>query len=529
MHLNTKEKLSKFYEENVWEHLTVGEHLNKWVDKYNDRIAIVDEDLQLTYRQLKDEVNHYANGLLENGFKKGDKILIQLPNCKEFIIVLFAMMSIGVIPVIVLMGHRTSEVKGILDKSDAKGYIGIDKYLSFSHKDMMTEVIEDLKINLQVYLLGNEGNYKSIYNLRSKNIVLQDQELNYKDVAILLLSGGTTGSPKLIPNKHCEFIYLAKELANVTNLNIESVYLTSLPMSHKFTLCCPGMIGTLSKGGKVVMCKVSSPDEIFPLIEEHKVTMTALVPTLANMCLEFLNNDESDITSLEYVQIGGSVLEASLAKRIQEIFNCQLLQLYGMSESLITCSRINDNEEERLNTQGKKLSQFDEVIIIDETGKEVPDGVFGEMIVRGPYTIVEYYNLEIENNSQFTNEYFLRTGDRAAKLENGNYKVVGRIAELINRAGEKIIPSEIEEILLTNNEIKDVKIVGLSDELLGERIGVFILEGNRKLTLKEIRNYLIERGLASFKLPDEIKYVEQWPLTSVGKVDKNKLKQQMFK
>lgn len=147
----------------------------------------------------------------------------------------------------------------------------------------------------------------------------------------------------------------------------------------------------------------------------------------------------------------------------------------------------------------------------------------------GPYTILEYYDSSKLNDTQFTEECFLRTGDRAAKLYGDNYKIVGRVLEMINRAGEKIVPSELENILLTNKNIREVQIVGIPDETLGEKIGVFILKGSAVLTLRDIRNYLVERGLASFKLPDELQYIDQWPLTSVGKIDKNKLKQQMIK
>lgn len=529
MNLEVKRQLIKFYDENVWEHLTVYEHLKIWSDKYADKIAVVDGDEKLTYEQLKFEVDCYANGLINQGFCKGDKILFQLPNSKEFIIVLFAMMSIGVIPIIILMGHRYSEINGILKMTGARAYIGVSKYLGFSYEDMLYKIIKDTKEDLQVYLIGKTDKYKSLYTLRqSDTSKFRREKLDYKETAILLLSGATTGFPKLIPNRHCEFIYLAKELANATDTDQNTVYLTALPMSHKFTLCCPGMVGTLSKGGKVVTCRVSSPDEIIPLIEEEKVSNMALVPTLANLCIEYLKDDETDISSLKYIQIGGSVLDSNLAKKIEEGFNCKLLQLYGMSESLITCSRIFDNDDDRLNTQGKKLSEFDETLIINENGKEVTEGEFGELIVRGPYTILEYYGSSKLNDTQFTEEYFLKTGDRVAKLNGGNYKVVGRVMEMINRAGEKIVPSELENILLTNENIKEVQIVGIPDETLGEKIGVFILKGHTILTLREIRSYLIERGLASFKLPDEVQYVDQWPLTSVGKIDKNKLKKQII-
>lgn len=529
MNSKIKEELIRFYDENVWEPLTVGEHLRIWSERYANKIAIVDGDEEVTYRQFIEEVNCYANGFLSHGFRKGDKVLFQLPNSKEFITILFAMMSIGVIPVVILMGHRFSEIKGVLNETSAKAYIGMNRYLGFSYEDMITDVIENTKKELQVYLVGETSKYKKLDILKQNKEIRTREKLDYRETAILLLSGGTTGFPKLIPNRHCEFIYLAKKLSEATDMDENTVYLTALPMSHKFALCCPGMIGTLSKGGKVVICRVSSPDEIIPLVEERKVSIMALVPTLANMCVEYLKNDDTNISSLKYLQIGGSVLDANLAKKIQDGFNCKLLQLYGMTESVITCSRVWDNDYDRLNTQGKKLSEFDETYIIDENGKEVADGEYGELIVRGPYTILEYYGLSEQNIAQFTEEGFLKTGDRTAKLKGGNYKIVGRVVEMINRAGEKIIPSELENVLLTNENIREVQVVGIPDEAFGEKIGVFILKEDITLTLREIRKYLEEKGIASFKLPDELIYVDRWPLTNVGKVDKNKLKQQSIK
>lgn len=163
MNLEIKRQLINFYDKDVWEHLTVGEHLKMWSNTYADRVAVVDENEELTYRQLKDEVDCYANGLLNQGFCKGDKVLFQLPNSKEFIIILFAMMSIGVIPVIILMGHRYSEVKGILNKTNAKAYIGINRYLGFSYEDMVSNIIEDTKEDLQVYLIGETEKYEIMY------------------------------------------------------------------------------------------------------------------------------------------------------------------------------------------------------------------------------------------------------------------------------------------------------------------------------------------------------------------------------
>ncbi|MBF1276292.1 MAG: AMP-binding protein, partial [Parvimonas micra] len=143
----------------------------------------------------------------------------------------------------------------------------------------------------------------------------------------------------------------------------------------------------------------------------------------------------------------------------------------------------------------------------------------------GPYTIYGYYNLSEVNEICMTEDCYFRTGDKARKLKDGNYQIVGRIKEIINRAGEKITPSELEEILLTHEHINSVQVVGIPDCLQGEAIAVFILNGNKELTLEEVRKFLISNNVADFKLPDKVKYIDAWPLTALGKIDRNKLKE----
>ena len=161
---------------------------------------------------------------------------------------------------------------------------------------------------------------------------------------------------------------------------------------------------------------------------------------------------------------------------------------------------------------------------MDEQGEEVGVEEYGELITRGAYTIYGYYNLPEINEICITQDCYFKTGDKARKLKNGNYQIVGRIKEIINRAGEKITPLELEEILLTHEHINSVQVVGVPDSLQGEAIAVFILNGDKELTLEEVRKFLISNNVADFKLPDAVRYIEAWPLTALGKIDRNKLK-----
>lgn len=527
MDTKIKERLEKYYSENVWEHTTLGEALELWSKQYGDDIAIIDGEKTFTYKQLNKEADCYLQGFVEEGVKKGDKVLLQLPNCVEFIIVIFTLFKIGAIPIMGLPAYRMKEIKSILEKSKAKYYIVKDRYLGFSYTDMIDELMYKYEYNLTIFVLGNQKKYQNLLDLRKNktNNMGIKVDISYSDMALLLLSGGTTGIPKLIPRRHTDYLYVGKKCAQRCGIHKDTIYLATLPIAHNFPLGCPGIIGTLMCGGKVIICPTTSPDEIFTLIEEHKVTLIALVPAIANLCVDFLEQEAFEISSLELIQIGGSVLDCNMAKKIKEGFKCDLQQIFGMAEGLICCTSREDSEEVIYSTQGKPISEYDEVRIIDEYGKDVCIGEYGELIVRGPYTIYGYFNAEEVNKKSMTYDCYFKTGDRARKLSDGNYQIIGRVKDIINRAGEKISPLEIEEILLENKCISDVQVIGVLDDVLGEKIVVFLKKDDKKITLEELIKYLKEEGLASFKMPDALIYIEKWTLTSVGKIDRKQLKE----
>lgn len=526
MNIKLKENLEAFYLHHVWEGMTLGEVLTFWSKKYSGRIALKEADRQMTYEELEKEAKVIAYGFQRRGFKKGDKVVLQIPNMIEFVTISFALFKLGIIPVLALPAQRKTEIKGIIEKSNAKGYVIKDKYLGFDYRNMANEILSELEIPLTVIVIGENQEFLSYDELREGPELQNAPEINCTEVGLFLLSGGTTGVPKMIPRRHTDYLYVAKETASKCLMNESSVYLAALPVAHNFPLCCPGLLGTLSVGGSVITCNVTSPDEIIPLIEKEKVTMTSLVPAMGTMCIELLEMDDNyDLSSLKVIQVGGSVLDPYLAAKIEKVFNCKLQQVFGIAEGLICCTRLEDSDYVRHHTQGKPVSIYDEILIVDENGKEVPDGKYGELIVRGPYTIYGYYNLDEINKICISDDGYFKTGDKARRLSDGNIQVAGRLNEIINRGGEKITPSELEAFLLKNNVIEDVQVVGIEDKNLGERICVFILDSMERLTLNDIRNYLQGQGIAAFKLPDQLVYVDTWPLTNVGKIDRNQLRQ----
>ena len=519
---NSCEAREKEYEElGYWQKITLGEHLENWALEYKNRIAIVDEGIEFTYWGLNKKVDELASGLLNMGIKKGDNAVVQLPNSASFIITCFALLKIGCVPVLSMPAHREAELEGIFSLAEPVAYFITDNYLGFNYTEMAKGLVS--RHPSVKFLITDTINSNG---LKLSEISGQQVEMDgpsYKDIAFLLLSGGTTGTPKLIPRIHTHYAFNAMESAKRCQLNKDSVYLAVLPIAHNFPLSCPGILGTFSVGGKVVLSKTTSFDEAFPLIEKEKVTITALVPAIANLWLQAVEWDDSDLSSLVLVQVGGSPLDEKLALKVMTMLKCKLQQVFGMAEGLLCYTSPDDSKEAVLATQGKPLSIHDEVRIVDENGNEVPNGEFGELMVRGPYTIKGYYKAPEQNLKDFTKDGFYKSGDKVRITSDGNIQVRGRIKEQINRAGEKIMASEIESYLNSHPDIQDSSLVPVKDETFGERSCAFIISENRDLKLSHIHEFFKTLGIARYKMPDQLEFIDFWPLTSIGKVDKRKL------
>jgi 2,3-dihydroxybenzoate-AMP ligase len=344
-------------------------------------------------------------------------------------------------------------------------------------------------------------------------------------VALFLLSGGTTGLPKLIPRTHDDYVYNLRASAEVTGLDEDTVYLAALPVSHNFALACPGILGTLHAGGTVVMAPSPSPADAFALIERERVTVTALVPSLALLWLEAVKAVRRDLSSLRLLQVGGARLAEEPARRIRPELGCALQQVFGMAEGLLNYTRLDDPDDVVATTQGRPLSPDDEIRVVGAEGAEVPPGGIGQLLTRGPYTLRGYYRAEEHNARSFTPDGFYVTGDLVRQLPTGHLVVEGRVKDVINRGGEKVPTEEVEDHLMTHPAVREAALVGVPDPMLGERSCAFlrVRDGAEAPSLRELGAYLRERGLADYKLPDRVEVRAEFPYTAVGKVSKKAL------
>jgi 2,3-dihydroxybenzoate-AMP ligase len=505
-----------------WRDRTLGEELTEWASRSQERIALVDGNRRWSYREVDAAAHQLAVGLWRQGINAGDRIVVQLPNVAEFVVVCFALFRLGALPVLALPTHRLIEITYFCELSDAAGYVTVDTHAGFDYRVLARQLHPAPR---HVLILGESEEFISLTELISGEMVpsFPISRPDPGDVALFLSSGGTTALPKLIPRTHNDYEYNLRASAQVCQLDKSTVYLTALPIAHNFALGCPGALGTLHAGGTVVFAPNPSPPEVFLLIERERVTITALVPALALLWMTATQWVPADLSSLRVLQVGGAKLDVQPASRVRPTLGCQLQQVFGMAEGLLNYTRLDDPDDIVVSTQGRPLSPADEIRIVDEQDRDVEPGQTGELLTRGPYTLRGYYRATSHNATAFTPEGYYRSGDLVKCTPSGHLIVEGRVKDVINRGGEKVSATELESHLLNHPAVQDASVVTVPNDRLGELTCAFVIPSGKAPTLGELRTFLRNQGVAAYKHPDRLEIVTAWPVTAVGKVDKKKL------
>jgi 2,3-dihydroxybenzoate-AMP ligase len=522
-----------------WRGERLGDLLRRWAEAGGDRTAVTDSHRSMSYAELDVAADRVASGLRRLGLARGDRVVVQLPNVVEFPAVCFGLLRLGAMAVFALPPHREHEISYLAEHSEAAAYLACDTFGGFRYGELGAAARKASPSLRHVILLdGAHDEGDGLVDLRR---LLDDpvdpaearasadaDPPDPSDVAFFLLSGGTTGLPKLIPRTHDDYAYNVTASAGVSGLGPSTVYLVALPAAHNFPLGCPGLMGTLSVGGRVVMAPSAKPDDAMAVVEAENVTITALVPALAIRWLEILESARGRqvrLPSLEVLQVGGARLVPEVARRIGPAFGCRVQQVFGMAEGLLNYTRLDDPDDVLIETQGRPLSPADELRIVGPDGEPVADGEPGELLTRGPYTIRGYYRADAHNASAFTADGFYRTGDIVRIHPSGNLTVEGRAKDLINRGGEKISAEEIENLLLAHPAVREAAAVAMPHPVLGEQTCAYVvLRSDDVFDLAALAAYLHGRGVARFKWPERLEIVDALPVTNVGKVDKKKLR-----
>lgn len=516
-----------------WEGITIPEMLARSAARHPDKMALISGDLRLSYGDLVEISARLACRFLAAGIQPLDRVLVQLPNGPEFVHTYFALTRIGAVPVMALRAHRHTEIRHFVRASGAVAYVIPDRIGQFDYRAMAAEVRADFPFLRAVFVAGEPG--RDQHDLRPMiNAPMPEDAVcaalasvrpDSSEVATMLLSGGTTSLSKLIPRTHDDYVLNARLCGRAGGFGENTVFMAILPLAHNYNLASPGMLGTFYHGGTVVLAPSGDPAEVFSLVEREQVTAIAAVVPLISSWLNSPVPDDYDVSSLQVIQNGGARLVPELRSRLRARFACIPQEIYGTAEGLINMVPLDASEEMLLNSSGVPVCDDDEIKVLDDAGREVPEGALGELATRGPYTIHGYYKAPGKNVEAFTPDGFYRMGD-IVRREGRHVFTEGRRNDLINRGGEKISCEEVENLIFAHPRVKAVTLVAMPDPVFGEKACAFVItKDGQDLEFGELIAFLRQQNIASFKLPERLEVVSEFPLSPVGKILKRALRE----
>jgi 2,3-dihydroxybenzoate-AMP ligase len=518
---------ARYRREGWWDGSTLFGLLERAAARWPDKAALVSGERRLSYAELQQQATRLAARLLGLGLAPRDRVVVQLPNVVEFAVAYFALARFGAIPVMALRSHRHAEVRHFLEASGAVAYVIADRIGDFDYRDMAEQLRAETPTLRHVIVTGEARPGQQAYAelARDGPFEAPQVQVDPAEVGTMLLSGGTTSMSKLIPRTHQDYVLNARLCGRAAGFDEDTVFMAILPLGHNYNLASPGMLATLHYGGTVVLAASAQTDDIFAAVQRERVTVIAAVVPLIATWLASDVETRFDLSSLKVVQNGGARLAPELRQRLRERFGCVPQEIYGTAEGLINMTRLDDADEALLHSSGAPVCEADEIRVLDDEDRDVPDGEAGELVTRGPYTIRGYYDAAQKNAEAFTADGFYRMGDIVRKRGRHVY-AEGRRKDFINRGGEKISCEEIENLMFAHPKVKAATLVAMPDAVFGEKACAFVVpHPGQSLSFDELIAFLRSQQIASFKLPERLEIVAELPVSPVGKILKRQLRE----
>ncbi len=501
--------------------------------RFADRVALHSGGRDLTYREVDEAADRLARNLYELGLRPLDRVVVQLPNEALFAVLHVALQKVGAIPIMALPAHRYREIEQFVRLADAVACVVPSRARDVDFREIVDRVRRGSP-HLRWALSDGPADestddFLSLHALLEREpgaVDLDAIAIDPDDPAVFQLSGGTTGIPKLIPRTHNDYEFNSRLAVSVCDVGEDDCLLDVLPIAHNLPLACPGLQGFWMTGARVALHHRTRGPEVFALIERYRVTHIHVVPALLIRWLNDTDIANHDLSSVRVIQSGGQRLQPETRLLAEKLLpRCTVQENFGMAEGLLMFVRLDDPREVRLETVGRPICAEDEVRLVDEDDRDVADGEVGELLARGPYTLRGYFRAPEHNARAFTADGFYRSGDLLWRHPSGNYVVAGRRKDLINRGGEKISAEEVENLILAHPAVLDVACVPVPDDVLGERMCACVVlhPGSPEPSLDDICELLRRQEIATFKLPERLVVLDEFPLSPVGKVSKKDL------
>lgn len=533
-----EEDAEKYTRLRWWPGLTLGDILDRAADIYPEKEAFVDGKSRLTFSQAREKTDRLAVGLADLGIKPLDRVLVQLPNWNEFVYAYFALQKIGAIVVLLIDRYRQYEINHLVRLSGATAWIVARRYSEVDYVPIVEDVLKESPQMERVVLARAEGGepFASIEELINRTERTGDNLRRVADlrpdpmqVAHMGVTGGTTGTPKIVPRTHNSLVCASELCARAWEMDIHDNCLVAGPIGHDLTFS-KGLLGSILTLGKTTFLDSTDMEDVCRTVETEKITVIVWVPTLAARMVHFEKLGEFDISSLRGIHCGGGASLPDMVRGVQERLGCCFFNAYGGTEGMTTITRSCDDLETILHTVGKPTCPYDTYKVVDPDGKELPPDTPGELLIKGPGVFTGYYKAPEENARVFTEDGFFRTGDVAKISKEGYIVLTGRIKEMINRGGESISATEIEKLILDHPDVAQVAVIPVPDPDLGERVCACVMPvAGKTLTFDSIISYLKGRKASVLQLPERIEFMNDFPYTKAGKIDKMALREDVLK
>lgn len=516
---------------------------NGWAVRYTDR------NYFRTWKELNDEADLIARGMMSLGVKKGDHVAIWATNTPEWILTLFAAAKIGAVLVTVNTNFKIFELEYLLRQSDTKLLVMIGGFKNNDYVATVNELLPELKTTsgeiesehlpfLKRVVFAGKETPEGMLNFEDLKILGGDfpveiyeenkKTLNTHDVVNMQYTSGTTGFPKGVMLTHYNILNNGKTIGDGMKFTKNDKLCITVPFFHCFGLVL-AMMACITHGTTMVPVERYSPVPVMNAISVEKCTAVHGVPTMFIAMLEHAQFNNFDFSSLRTGIMAGSPCPIEVMKKVIDKMNMrEIVIVFGQTEASPGCTMTttSDSIDKRVNTVGRAFPGVECKIIDPENGEELPINTPGEFCARGYNIMKGYYKMPEATAQAIDKDGWLHTGDLCTVDEDGYYKVVGRIKDMIIRGGENIYPKEIEECLYTCDKVSDVQVIGVPSEAYGEEVmACVILKEGEEMTEEEVKEFVGER-MAKHKVPRYVRFVDSFPTNAAGKIQKFKMREE---
>jgi len=540
----------RVFEKDTMIDLTFGQLLQRTADTFPDQCAFAYTtcDYTRTYSQFLKEVDMTARMFLAMGVKKGDHVAIWATNYPQWFLTFWGAVRIGAVLVTVNSSYKIHEAEYLLHQSDTQTLVMIDGYKDSDYVQIINEVCPELagsepgKLcsarlpvlkNVITIDLRQTGCFfwddaMSLSSLIPENTIRDMQDTLDKDEVVnMQYTSGTTGFPKGVMLTHYNVVNNGKCIGDCMDLSTADRFLIQVPMFHCFGMVL-SMTASITHGSTMVPVEVFSPAKCLSAINQRKITAMNGVPTMFIALLEHADFDKTDFTYMRTGIMAGSPCPIPVMEAVVNKMNMNDITIvFGQTESSPGCtqSRVGDPLEVRVGTVGRPLPGVECRIVDPATNEVLPDNVPGEFVARGYNIMKGYYKMPEATRAAIDEDGWLHTGDLALHTPEGNFKITGRIKDMIIRGGENIYPKEIEEFLYTHPQVRDVQVIGVPDKTYGEEIMACIIKKEgAKVTEDDLKEF-VRTHMAKHKTPKYISFVDEFPMNAAGKILKFKMRE----